>query len=135
MGLSKWIKSFLDDRFDTDTARRFIDKQAHKRLPAHTGWLHVFGSLSLLLFIIQTITGVLLLIYYRPTPEAAHQSIQYITANAHFGWLTRQISVDDETISQLKRFMSDSQLVILTATVGLANWTNRFNEALGVELP
>ncbi len=91
MGLGRWINSFLDARFDTETARTFLDKQAHKRLPPHTSWVHVFGSLSLLLFASQTITGILLLIYYRPTPEEAHRSIQYITADVHFGWLYRQI--------------------------------------------
>ena len=91
MGLVRWINGYLDARFDTETGRTFIDKQAHKRLTPHTGWLHVFGSLSLLLFVSQTITGILLLIYYRPTPEAAHKSIQYITAEVHFGWLYRQI--------------------------------------------
>ncbi len=105
MDLNRRIKSFLDDRFDTETARRFIDKQAHKRLPAHTGWLHVFGSLSLLLFIIQTITGILLLIYYRPTPEAAHKSIQYITAHVHFGWLNRQIHAWGATLMIIALFL------------------------------
>ena len=89
MGLSKHIRSFVDARFDTETAEHFIDKQVHKRLPPHTGWLHVFGSLSLLLYLSQTITGILLLIYYRPTPAEAHQSIKFITAEVHFGWLYR----------------------------------------------
>lgn len=74
-----------------DAARTFVDKQAHKRLPPHIGWLHVFGSLSFLLFISQTITGIMLLIYYRPTPEEAHASIKYITAQVNFGWMYRQI--------------------------------------------
>lgn len=85
------IRRFLRQRFDTKTATRFVDKQMSKRLPPNTGWLHVFGSLSLLLFISQTLTGILLLIYYRPTPEAAHKSIQYITGEVHFGWLYRQV--------------------------------------------
>ncbi|MFQ5591507.1 MAG: cytochrome bc complex cytochrome b subunit, partial [Phycisphaerae bacterium] len=91
MGLTKRIERFLGDRFDMETARRLVSQQVHKRLTPHTGWLHVFGSLSLLLFISQTITGILLLMYYRPTPEAAHKSIQYITGDVHFGWLYRQI--------------------------------------------
>jgi len=91
MGITKHIRSFVDARFDTEIAEHFIDKQVHKRLPPHTGWLHVFGSLSLLLFLNQTLTGILLLIYYRPTPEAAHKSIQYITAEVNFGWLYRQV--------------------------------------------
>lgn len=91
MALKNWFNKALDERFNMPVARDFIDKQVHKRLPPHTGWLHVFGSLSLLLFISQTITGILLLVYYRPTPEEAHASIQYITAEARFGWLYRQI--------------------------------------------
>ena len=91
MAVGRKIRRFFEERFDTETATAFVDKQVHKRLPPHTGWLHVFGSLSLLLFISQTITGILLLIYYRPTPEAAHKSIQYITGEVHFGWLYRQV--------------------------------------------
>ncbi len=91
MGLKQSVRTFFDDRFDTETVLTFVDKQTHKRLPPHTGWLHVFGSLSLILFISQTITGILLLIYYRPTPEEAYESIKYITAQAHFGWLYRQV--------------------------------------------
>ncbi len=91
MGLIRTIKGFVEARFDTETARHLVDQQLFKRLPPHTSWLHVFASLSLLLFISQTLTGILLLIYYRPTPDEAHASIQYITAEVHFGWLYRQI--------------------------------------------
>ncbi len=91
MAARSTIKAFFDARFDTERYSSFVDKQLHKRLPPHTGWLHVFGSLSLLLFLSQTITGILLLLYYRPTPEAAYQSIKYITAEVHFGWLYRQV--------------------------------------------
>jgi alkylhydroperoxidase family enzyme len=31
--------------------------------------------------------------------------------------------------------LSPAQLVTLAATVGLANWTNRFNESFAMELP
>ena len=91
MGLVRRTLAFFDARFDTEAASGILKKQLYKRLPPHTGWLHVFASLSLLLFISQTLTGILLLIYYRPTPEAAHESIKYITAEVHFGWLYRQI--------------------------------------------
>ncbi|UCD30198.1 MAG: cytochrome bc complex cytochrome b subunit [Planctomycetota bacterium] len=86
-----YFNHYLDERYNMPVARDFIDKQMHKRLPPHTGWPHVFGSLSLILFLSQIITGILLLIYYRPTPEEAHKSIQYITADVHFGWLYRQV--------------------------------------------
>jgi uncharacterized peroxidase-related enzyme len=48
---------------------------------------------------------------------------------------TRQGKVGAATLERLKRDLSPSQMVVLAATVGLANWTNRFNETLGIELP
>lgn len=85
------LTEFADQRFPMRAVREFVDHQAHKRLPPHTGWLHVFGSLSLMLFASQVLTGILLLVYYRPTTEEAHNSIKYITGEVRFGWLYRQL--------------------------------------------
>jgi alkylhydroperoxidase family enzyme len=48
---------------------------------------------------------------------------------------TRQGRVAGDVLDQLKQSLSPTQLVTLAATVGLANWTNRFNETFGVQLP
>ncbi len=47
----------------------------------------------------------------------------------------RKGKVDGDLLADLSKALSQKQLVILAATVGLANWTNRFNETFGVELP
>jgi quinol-cytochrome oxidoreductase complex cytochrome b subunit len=92
MGFPKTqIKSFFDARFNMPVFNDFVGKQIHKRLPPHTGWPHVFGSLSLMLFLNQVITGILLLLYYRPTPEEAYKSIQFLHSEVNFGWLFRQL--------------------------------------------
>ena len=49
--------------------------------------------------------------------------------------LTRNARVDADTVNELKGFLNDTQLVVLAAAVGQANFTNRFNEAFAVELP
>ena len=49
--------------------------------------------------------------------------------------LTRLAHVDDAVTNELMDFLSSSQMVVLAATVGVANFTNRFNNALGIELP
>jgi len=49
--------------------------------------------------------------------------------------LTRNARVDADTVTELKDFLNDAQLVVLAAAVGQANLTNRFNEAFAVELP
>lgn len=86
----RW-EQYLDDRIAYLTVRDFFHKQLYKRLPPHTGWVHVFGSLALLTFVSQFVTGILLLLYYRPTIKEAHESIKYITGEVPFGWLFRQI--------------------------------------------
>jgi alkylhydroperoxidase family enzyme len=48
---------------------------------------------------------------------------------------TRQGKASAEVVGQLAQHLSPAQLVVLAATVGLANWTNRFNETFAVELP
>jgi quinol-cytochrome oxidoreductase complex cytochrome b subunit len=61
----------------------------HKMVPqhAHSFWYY-WGGLSLLLFLVQVFTGVLLLVYYRPGPDA-YESVRQITFNTSFGWLIR----------------------------------------------
>ena len=43
--------------------------------------------------------------------------------------------VDVAVIDRLKRVLSHGHLVILAATVAQANFTSRFNNVFGVELP
>ncbi len=57
------------------------------RCPART---YYFGGIALFLFGIQVATGTLLALYYKPTPEAAYESVQFITSDVSFGWLIRQ---------------------------------------------
>ncbi len=49
--------------------------------------------------------------------------------------LTKTADVSDETVGRVKSMLSDKALVSLAATVALANFTNRVNHGLGIELP
>ena len=49
--------------------------------------------------------------------------------------VTRHIRPDAALVQQLKEHLSDTELMELTFTIGLANLTNRFNVALDIELP
>jgi quinol-cytochrome oxidoreductase complex cytochrome b subunit len=89
MNLRHKIESWLRERYDVEIVKRFVDKQVHKPLPSNTGFWHTFGSLSLYLFLNQVVTGILLMIYYRPTTNTAFESIRFIMTKAHFGWLIR----------------------------------------------
>ena len=48
--------------------------------------------------------------------------------------MTKRVQVDPALVEQLRKHLSAQQLVQLTLSVAAANFTNRFNEALGTEL-
>ena len=50
---------------------------------------HTLGSATLTAFLVQAITGVILAMYYKPSPDEAYASIQHITNDVDFGWLVR----------------------------------------------
>jgi quinol-cytochrome oxidoreductase complex cytochrome b subunit len=54
-------------------------------------WWFTLGSASLVLFILQGITGIFLSVYYVPSPDHAYDSIQFIMNGVAFGWLIRGI--------------------------------------------
>lgn len=85
------IKNWIHERFDVEKLRKPVEAQLRKPLPKHIGWFHTLGSMALFLFLSQVLTGMLLLIYYRPTVDEAFSSVKYITTVAHKGWLYRQI--------------------------------------------
>jgi ubiquinol-cytochrome c reductase cytochrome b subunit len=89
MNLYPKLRAWLGQRFDIGTVEEFVDGQLHKPLPKETGFWHTFGSLSLFLFVNQVVTGILLMIYYRPTTNTAFESVRFIMTKAHFGWLIR----------------------------------------------
>jgi quinol-cytochrome oxidoreductase complex cytochrome b subunit len=54
-----------------------------------TNWLYTLGSATLFTGVLQIVTGVLLTIYYVPTPDHAYDSVQYISTQIPAGWLIR----------------------------------------------
>jgi len=61
------------------------------RTPKGANFWSTLGFVSLIAFIVQAITGIMLLLYYVPHPEYAFQSVQTITNEIPFGWLFRSI--------------------------------------------
>lgn len=85
------VRQWFYDRFEVEKLKKPIQYQIEKPLPKHVSWFHTLGSMSLILFISQVITGILLLIYYRPTVDEAFESVKFITTQAYMGWLYRQV--------------------------------------------
>ena len=85
MNLGTW----LDERLDLSGVRHFI---AEKGVPVHTQkiWYYL-GGMTLFLFGVQIFTGILLLLYYRPSASEAYESVQFIVTQVQFGWLIRNV--------------------------------------------
>jgi len=79
------ITQFLDDR----TSWRNIWEVIFLRKIPKVNWFYTLGSASLFVAVNQAITGILLTIYYVPTPDHAYDSVQYITTQVPLGWLIR----------------------------------------------
>jgi quinol---cytochrome c reductase cytochrome b subunit, bacillus type len=60
-----------------------------RNVPRDSSWFHTLGSATLTAFLSQTITGVILAMYYKPDPDEAYQSIRFITDDLTLGWLVR----------------------------------------------
>jgi quinol-cytochrome oxidoreductase complex cytochrome b subunit len=71
---------------------QFIAFLRRKTVPAHhhSIWYYV-GGITLLLFGVQLFTGILLLLYYRATADAAFESVRFIVSRVPFGWLIRSV--------------------------------------------
>jgi cytochrome b6 len=80
---------WLDERLDLSAVRQFV---AEKGVPVHAQkiWYYL-GGMTLFLFGVQIFTGILLLLYYRPSASEAYESVQFIVTQVQFGWLIRNV--------------------------------------------
>ena len=83
------IKDWADDRLAISSLAKLVKK---KEVPIHRHAIwYYFGGMTLFLFTVQVVTGILLLLYYRPSSENAFESVQFIMTEVKFGWLIRSI--------------------------------------------
>jgi len=88
-GLRARFSRWLDERLFLSTAKGFA---AHKTVPVHRYMpLYYFGGMTLFFFCVQVMTGILLMLYYRPSAEEAFESVEFIMTSVPFGWLIRSI--------------------------------------------
>jgi ubiquinol-cytochrome c reductase cytochrome b subunit len=60
-------------------------------VPANLNLWHTLGSILVVCFVIQVVTGMLLLVYYVPDAGRAFDSVKSISDTIPFGWLVRRI--------------------------------------------
>lgn len=83
----------LDERLSLKEGMR---KQFEKpvwfyRTRLESNFLACLGGITFALYLFQMVTGVLLLMYYRPTTAEAYKSVVEITTQVPYGWLIRGV--------------------------------------------
>lgn len=71
--------------------REAVREALAKPLPSYARWPRALGLLTLILFLLEAVTGVLLAFYYRPTDQEAYQSLLTIVRDVNLGWFIRQM--------------------------------------------
>lgn len=69
--------------------RALIRRELELAIPPQLWLGHFLGGVALSLFLLEVFTGILLMVYYRPTTAEAYNSIQYIMSTPQLGWLVR----------------------------------------------
>lgn len=87
----KSIKNWIEVRIGFDELVR--THLTEYMVPKNLNLFHTLGLVVLAGFIIQVLTGFLLLIYYVPLPDYAFKSVQNIMMNVPYGWLFRLMHV------------------------------------------
>jgi ubiquinol-cytochrome c reductase cytochrome b subunit len=81
------LKSWVDKRFPL--TELWNDHVAKYYAPKNLNFWYYFGALSMVVLVLQIITGIWLTMNYNPSAEGAFDSIEYIMRDVPFGWLLR----------------------------------------------
>ncbi len=85
----KKVFDWLGTRLPLAEVKEFA---SHKTVPTHRySVFYYLGGMTLFFFIVQVATGILLMLYYRPSAEAAFESVEFLMTQVPFGWLVRSL--------------------------------------------
>ena len=84
---SEKLLNWVDNRFPA--SKLFKEHMSEYYAPKNFNFWYIFGSLSLLVLVIQIVTGIFLTMHYKPDAELAFASVEYIMRDVPWGWLIR----------------------------------------------
>lgn len=122
-GVVRWI----DERIDIAGVKRgLLDRQ----MPGGLTWWHTLGSATLTVFMVQVVTGIVLAMYYAPSPDHAYDSIRYLERSV----------VSGATLRGIHHWGASAMVVLVLAhmirvfSMGAYKYPREINWLLGVAL-
>lgn len=83
------LLGWIDDRFPL--SKLWNEHLAEYYTPKNFNFMYFFGSLALLVLVIQIVSGIFLTMHYKPDAAMAFASVEYIMRDVPYGWLIRYI--------------------------------------------
>jgi ubiquinol-cytochrome c reductase cytochrome b subunit len=81
------LRDWIDARFPL--TKMWEEHLSKYYAPKNFNFWYFFGSLALLVLVIQIITGIFLTMNYKPSADEAFASVEYIMRDVEWGWLIR----------------------------------------------
>jgi len=86
---NKGLMGWIDARFPM--TKMWEEHLSKYYAPKNFNFWYFFGSLALLILVIQIVTGIFLTMHYKPDGEMAFASVEYIMRDVDWGWLIRYL--------------------------------------------
>jgi ubiquinol-cytochrome c reductase cytochrome b subunit len=86
-GAGRRLLTWVDNRFPL--SKLYNEHMAQYYAPKNFNVWYVFGSLALLVLVMQILTGIFLTMHYKPDAGLAFASVEYIMRDVPWGWLVR----------------------------------------------
>jgi ubiquinol-cytochrome c reductase cytochrome b subunit len=81
------LLNWVDNRFPA--SKLYKEHLSEYYAPKNFNFWYIFGSLALLVLVIQIVTGIFLVMHYKPDAARAFESVEYIMRDVPWGWLVR----------------------------------------------
>ncbi|MEW6678019.1 MAG: cytochrome bc complex cytochrome b subunit [Pseudomonadota bacterium] len=81
------LLNWVDERFPLTASYKAHLSEYYA--PRNFNFWYFFGSLALLVLVIQIVTGIFLTMHYKPDADLAFASVEYIMRDVEWGWLIR----------------------------------------------
>ncbi|EGJ10051.1 cytochrome b/b6 domain-containing protein [Rubrivivax benzoatilyticus JA2 = ATCC BAA-35] len=85
--MAEQFMTWVDNRFPA--TKLFKEHMSEYYAPKNFNVWYFFGSLAMLVLVIQIVTGIFLVMHYKPDAALAFASVEYIMRDVPWGWLVR----------------------------------------------
>ena len=86
--VAQQVTNWFENRFPT-AFEAYRVHMSEYYAPKNFNFWYIFGSLSLLVLVLQIVTGIFLTMHYKPDAALAFGSVEYIMRDVPWGWLVR----------------------------------------------